>query len=251
MELNEFFVQNPRLAIGFSGGVDSAYLLYEAVKHGCDVLPIYVKSCFQPQFEHDDVKRIAEFLGIEVTVIEADPLLVPEIRMNPAKRCYYCKQHIFGAIKETALSRGYHLLADGTNASDDASDRPGMQALAELSVCSPLRECGLTKTAIREKLKAAGLFVWNKPGYSCLATRIPTDTPITNEALGAIEQAETALMELGFEDFRIRHMGDLARLELPADQHAKAIREHELIYQKLTPCFKTIVMDLKPRKRGL
>ena len=177
MTLEQFFQENPRCALGFSGGVDSAYLLYAGVKAGADIRPYFIKTAFQPSFELADAQKLAEGLGVEVTVLELDALADPRVAANPADRCYFCKQNLFRTLKERAIADGYPVLLDGTNASDEAGDRPGMRALAELSVRSPLRECGLTKAEIRARSREAGLFTWDKPAYACLATRVPAGRP--------------------------------------------------------------------------
>ena len=137
MTLNEFFAAHPKCALGFSGGVDSAYLLYAGVRAGADIRPYYIKTAFQPRFEQDDALRLAGELGVEVTVLELDALADPRVAANPAERCYYCKQNLFRALKARAAADGYAVLLDGTNASDEAGDRPGMRALRELEVRSP------------------------------------------------------------------------------------------------------------------
>ena len=154
MTLSRFFRENPRAALGFSGGVDSAYLLYAALTAGAQVKAYYVKSPFQPRFELEDARRLAEELGADWEVLEGDPLADPQVAENPPNRCYFCKRMIFGRIAEAARRDGFSLLLDGTNASDEAGDRPGMQALSELHVISPLRLCGLTKPQIRELSRA-------------------------------------------------------------------------------------------------
>lgn len=248
MELQDFFKANHKFAIGFSGGVDSSYLLYAAVQAGCDVKAYYVKSCFQPEFEYADAMRLAAELSADVQVLSADPLTDPAIRANPQNRCYYCKQKIFGMIKQEALAAGYSLLLDGTNASDDEGDRPGMKVLKELSVRSPLKECGLTKRAVRIKSREAGLFTWDKPSYSCLATRMPTGHEITKEELAKIEGAEMALFQLGFTDFRVRNWGRQAKLELTAADMARAVKEQRKVRAALQPYFPEVLMDLQARK---
>ena len=140
------------------------------------------------------------------------------------------------------------MLLDGTNASDDFSDRPGMQAIRELQVRSPLRECGLTKTEIRRLSKEEGLFTWNKPSYACLATRIPAGTVLTEPELQKIEKAEDKLFSLGFTDFRIRLFHGAARIQLPAEQMAKMTEIREEIYRELKPYFKAVLLDLETRK---
>lgn len=148
--LEHFFAGRGRIALAFSGGVDSAYLLYAAKSCGCDVRPYYIKSVFQPEFEYNDARRFCEQIGIEMTVLDVDILCVPNVRENPSNRCYYCKTALFTRIIQQAKADGCEIVIDGTNASDDAGDRPGMRALHELQVLSPLRECGMTKDAIRE-----------------------------------------------------------------------------------------------------
>ena len=142
MTLQEFFKEVPKAAVAFSGGADSAFLLWAAREYGADVRAYYVKTAFQPAFELKDARRLARELQVPMTVIEEDILAVPEAAQNGPKRCYYCKRALFSSLREAARRDGYPVLLDGTNASDDAKDRPGMQALRELQVRSPLRECG-------------------------------------------------------------------------------------------------------------
>ena len=247
MTLEQFFQENPRCALGFSGGVDSAYLLYAGVKAGADIKPYFIKTAFQPAFELADAQKLAEGLGVEVTVLELYALAAPRVAANPPDRCYYCKQNLFRTLKDRAIADGYPVLLDGTNASDEAGDRPGMRALAELSVRSPLRECGLTKAEIRARSKEAGLFTWDKPAYACLATRVPAGEAITADLLARVEGAEDALFRLGYTDFRVRVFHSAARLQLPRGQMERAVREAEELRQALKPYFTPILLDLEGR----
>lgn len=247
MNLEEFFNENPQVALAFSGGVDSSWLLYAALHYGARVRAYYVKSLFQPQFELDDAVRLADGLGADMKILEADALGDPRVAANPPDRCYYCKRQIFAAIGRAAAEDGFGVLIDGTNASDDAGDRPGMRALRELSVRSPLRECGLTKTEIRRLSKEAGLFTWDKPAYACLATRIPTGTVITKEALAKTEAAEGYLFSLGFRDFRIRMMDGAARIQVPADQLGRVLEKRTEILEKLKQYYRAVLLDLEVR----
>lgn len=281
MTLQEFFQLNPEVAIAFSGGVDSAYLLYAACRWAKRVKAYYVQAEFQPQFELEDARRLFDELQARQTkhlsaqanqpnslADQADPptrkqeqlpakpdfqiirlsvLEDPQVKANPANRCYYCKQGIFRAIRQAAADDGFTVLLDGTNASDDATDRPGMKALQELSVRSPLRECGLTKDAIRQLSKEAGLFTWDKPAYACLATRIPTGEEITLEKLAAIEKAEGFLMALGFSDFRVRTADGHARIQLSADQIDRLLQHKNEILAEMKPLFKSVSLDLEER----
>ena len=247
MTLEQFFQENPRCALGFSGGVDSAYLLYAGVRAGADIRPYFIKTAFQPAFELADARKLAEGLGVEVTVLELDALADPRVAANPADRCYFCKQNLFRTLKERAIADGYPVLLDGTNASDEAGDRPGMRALAELSVRSPLRECGLTKAEIRARSREAGLFTWDKPAYACLATRVPTGTPITAEDLARVERGEEALFRLGFTDFRLRLFHGAARIQVPAEQTARAAALRQEITRALEGDFSAVLLDLAGR----
>lgn len=248
MNLQEFFKSNPKVALAFSGGVDSAYLLYAAIKYGAQVRAYYVKSAFQPQFEFEDAKRLAEMLGASMRVLNVDVLANPTVAENPADRCYHCKRVIFSTIMKSAFEDGFTVLMDGTNASDDAGDRPGMRALRELSVRSPLRECGLTKDEIRRLSKEAGLFTWNKPAYACLATRIPTGETITAEKLQKTESAENYLFSIGLTDFRVRLIGECARLQVPSKQISLVLDKRQEILVELKKYYSAVLLDLEVRE---
>ena len=250
MTLQDFFRENPRAALAFSGGVDSAYLLWAAREWAQDVKAYYVHSPFQPAFELSDAKRLAEELRMPMAVLEADVLSVPGAAANGPDRCYHCKTALFTLLKGAALADGYTLLMDGTNASDDAGDRPGMRALAELAVRSPLRECGITKAEVRLRSREAGLFTWDKPAYACLATRVPTGTAITREALTAVEGAESALAALGYRDFRVRLFHGAARLQLTERDFARAAGERAAVKAALSPWFDTVLLDCDTRTGG-
>lgn len=247
MTLEAFFKENPKTALAFSGGVDSSYLLYAAVQAGAEVRAYYVKTAFQPEFEYEDAMRLAKQLGAEVTVLRLDALCDPQVAANPANRCYYCKRNIFGSIWRAARADGFTVLLDGTNASDQADDRPGMKALRELKVRSPLREAGLTKAMIREKSRLAGLFTWDKPAYACLATRIPTGETITEEKLTRTEWAESYLMGLGFSDLRVRLLGSCARVQLPKEQQEAFLDRREDILAVLKTRYSGVLLDMEAR----
>ncbi len=247
MDLKTFFTENPVIALGFSGGVDSSYLLYAALQHGAKVKAYFLKTAFQPQFEMDDALSLAKQLHADITILRYEVTDFPTVLANPFDRCYHCKTALFTAMQKQALVDGCPVLIDGTNASDEVDNRPGMKALAELSVRSPLRECGLTKDDIRTLSKEAGLVTWNKPSYACLATRVPTGQTITVDLLKRVEAAENILFELGFVDFRCRVYEDAARLQFPADQLQKAIQLKDEIILKLKPFFKIVLLDLNGR----
>ena len=248
MTLPTFFQENPKVALAFSGGVDSAYLLYAATASGADVTAYYVHSAFQPTFEREDAERLARELGAKLRILPLDVLCDDTITANPADRCYHCKKRIFTAIVQTAREDGYTVLIDGTNASDDDSDRPGIRALQELSVRSPLRECGITKAQVRALSHEANLFTWDKPAYACLATRIPTGERITAEKLTRTEQAEQFLQSLGFRDFRVRLLGESAKLQVRAEQLPLLLEKRQDILEGLRPLYPHILLDLEVRQ---
>lgn len=250
MELPEFFALHPKAALAFSGGVDSAYLLYAALKCGADVRPYYVKSQFQPQFEYEDAKRLCRDLGAEMRVLDLDILSDESITANPENRCYFCKKRIMAAIRAAARRDGYELIIDGTNASDSGSDRPGMRALSEGEVLSPLRICGLSKGEIRARSKAAGLFTHDKPAYACLATRIPAGEEISAAKLEAVEKSEDFLFSLGFTDFRVRLRDGGALLQFTAEQQPRAAACFDEIERGLTTQFAVIKIDPNAREKS-
>jgi len=249
----QFFKENPVVALGFSGGTDSSYLLYEGLRYGAKIKAYYVKTAFQPEFELNDACRLAEKIRAEITVLETNVLDNAQVVSNPPERCYFCKKLIFQKISSQALADGLPLVIDGTNASDDYTERPGMKALTELSVRSPLRECGITKEQVRRLSKEAGLFTWDKPAYACLATRIPAGKTITKELLQRVEKAEDALFAFGFTDFRVRVAelsfppGEAAKLQFPAEQMNELLNKRQDIVNAVKQYFPTVLLDLEGR----
>ena len=250
MTLEQFFYENPSGALAFSGGTDSALLVWAAKKYGKDWHAYYVETAFQPAFELADARKIASECELPLTIIKGDIMKYHEVTENPSNRCYMCKRVIFTMLLKQAQADGYKLIIDGTNASDDASDRPGMRALQELGVRSPLKECGLTKDDVRLLCREAGLFVWNKPSYACLATRIPAGTEITQDALKMVERGENLLSSLGFIDFRIRLHGQAAIIQVSQGQFSYAIERRADIERMLKPIFPIVAIDLEPRKKN-
>ena len=247
MTLEQFFFQHPKAALAFSGGVDSAYLLWAGLQAGAEVWPYFVKTPFQPRFELEDAYRLCEQLNADLIVLDYDILDQETVVSNPPDRCYHCKRWMFSKLKRYAASEGFSLLIDGTNASDDGGDRPGMRALAELEVRSPLRECGLSKDRIRELSRQAGLFTWDKPSYACLATRVPAGRTIIQGDLERVERGEEALSRLGFRDFRLRLTTGGAKLQLPEGQLPLALERRADILSALETDFPELTLDLRPR----
>lgn len=246
MTLQEFFQAHPEAAVAFSGGVDSALLLRQAAQYARRTAAYFIRTPFQPAFELADAQDTARRLGAALTVLEVDVLSLPEVAANPEDRCYFCKRALFTRLTEAARADGFPLVLDGSNASDDASDRPGMRALAELGVRSPLRECGIVKSEVRRMAREAGLPVWDKPSYACLATRVPTGTPLTAGDLARVERGEAALMARGLSDFRLRLRGEDALLQVRSEQTDLAralLAEHPLAGD-----FAQVLLDPVPRE---
>lgn len=244
MKLEEFFQQHKKIALAFSGGTDSAYLMYAAKKYAQNVKAYYLNSPFQPKFELNDALKLSNELGVELEVITLEMAQNLNILENSSLRCYYCKQNMFSQLIKRANADGYNTIIDGTNASDIEADRPGMKALKELNVLSPLKLCNLTKADVRSLSKAAGLFTYDKPSYSCLATRIPTGMKITQELLSKIEKAENYMFSLNFSDFRFRLIdAENAKIQVKKNQFDYALDSLEEIKEYLKNDFSNIVVD--------
>ena len=211
--------------LAFSGGSDSSYLLYACRESGVEARPIFIKGAFQTERELRRAKEFCSSLGIPLEILHVDVLSDPAIAANTESRCYLCKNRIFRMLLEASDG----VVIDGTNASDDCAKRPGMRALEELGIRSPLRECGLSKNDVSDLSKIAGLPTWDLPSDSCLATRIPTGTTITPELLERTEKAESEIGGMGFLGFRVRTVGSGARLEtLPSQSGLLESRKDEI-----------------------
>lgn len=214
---------NGRLAVAFSGGVDSSFLLAAAAEElgVANVVAVTVKSALAPAFELEQAAWFCEDCGVRQVVVEADPLAVGGVRENGAERCYHCKKGIFALALEAAAREGFGVLADGTNADDVADFRPGSAAVAELGVASPLRDASLTKDDIRQLSRQMGLRTWDAPSCACLATRVAYGTPLDADLLRRIDAAEDYLRRLDFEQVRVRVHGDVVRIEVGRTQVAR------------------------------
>jgi uncharacterized protein len=224
-----------RVAIGFSGGVDSAYLAVAARRTlGADnVLAIIGRSASYPAEQWATARRVADSFEVRVLELDTDEMNDPRYAANPANRCYFCKTELWGKLVPAAAERGFQTVVDGTNADDVGGYRPGMQAANENAVASPLAEVGFTKEEIRARSRALGLPTWQQPASPCLSSRLPYGTSVTPERLRLIERAERAVREIGITgDMRVRYHDDVARVELaPAEltawlegAHAEALR---------------------------
>lgn len=202
------------LAVAFSGGVDSTFLLKAASDAlAGKVLALTVSAPYIPQWEIKEASELASMMQVPHLIIPVE--ILPALSNNPPERCYICKKALFGRLIEEAQKQGYQHIADGTNADDVYDFRPGRKALKELNVHSPLLEAGLGKEEIRKLSAILGLPTAGKPAYACLLTRIPHNTRVTEDALRIIEEAERYLHSAGFPDVRVRHHGDIARIEVP------------------------------------
>jgi uncharacterized protein len=218
------------LIVAYSGGVDSAVVLAVAVEElGDRVLACIGVSPSYPQREMQDAIDLARSMGAAVRTIDTEEHLDPLYAANPANRCYYCKTHLHDRLRDIATAEGYQTVVDGNNASDDTGDRPGMTAAAEHGVRSPLRDAGLTKADVREIARRMNLRVWDKPAMACLSSRVPTGIAITPQLLQQVEKAEDVLAKLGFRQFRVRHHGQVARIELRDVDLPQAIELREAI----------------------
>lgn len=240
------------LAVAFSGGVDSTYLLHEAVKAGKEkVTALIMKTPSVPERELDEAVTFCKSRGISFFVLPADPFSVAGFRENGRDRCYICKHFLFSALLEKAKEEGIPFVTDGTNADDRKEFRPGLKALKELDIRSPLAEAGLTKKEIRELSEKEGLPTWNKPSFSCLATRFPYGEELTVEKLRRTEAAENLLAELGFTQRRVRVHGNLARIEVLPAEIPLLLERRDMISSRLEELgFLYTTVDLKGFRSG-
>lgn len=245
--LETFFEAHPRIALAYSGGTDSAFLLHAARECGADVMPVFVMTPFCTDVEMEEARDLASAEGVRLTVVNADTLSDPGIRANGPDRCYLCKRMIFSAVFDAAGAAGYGEVMDGTNASDPEDERPGMRALREMGVLSPLRECGIPKDEIRRMSREAGLPTWDRPTNSCLATRVETGTPLSHWILDLVEAAEEKVSDLGFTGFRVRTDGRTAMLQVTKSQYEDAESMWAEISRELRPMFAETSLDTKTR----
>jgi len=216
--LEEMIGRCSSAVVAFSGGVDSTFLLAVARDVlGDEVTALTVSSAFMPRHEREEASEIAGLAGARHVVLEIDMAEIDGFEENPADRCYRCKRRLFSVMKEYAAKNGIECVMDASNADDTADYRPGMKALRELEVMSPMLEAGLSKDEIRGLSRERGLPSWDKPSMACLASRIPYGERITPEKLAQVDDGERFLRSLGFGVCRVRHHGDIARVEVNGD----------------------------------
>lgn len=212
------------VAVAFSSGVDSTFLLKEAHDVlGDKAVAVTARSCLFPSRETQEAADFCQRYGIEQIPVDFDALAADNVRSNPKDRCYHCKRALFTKIQAAAAARGLAWVAEGSNMDDESDYRPGMRAVAELGIQSPLRQARLTKADIRALSKELGLPTWDKPSYACLASRFVYGETITEGKLAMVDAAERRLLELGFRQMRVRIHGDMARIEVPPEDFEKLL----------------------------
>ena len=243
-----------RLAVAFSGGVDSTFLLETARRVlGDQVVAVTATPVFVPRRELKEAQDFCSMRGIRQIIIPAEDLNIDPVRHNPPDRCYHCKKEIFGKILAAAGREGISAVAEGSNTDDIGDYRPGMRAIRELGVLSPLLEAGLNKTDIRMLSRELNLPTWEKPSFACLASRFVYGETITDAKLSMVDRAEQLLMDLGFRQFRVRIHGDLARIEvLPVDLPRVIEPETKAMISKTLEelGFSYVTLDLKGYRTG-
>jgi len=241
-----------RIIIAFSGGVDSTFLLKIAQDVlGENVVAVTARSSTFPERELNAASLFCQEQGIKHLIIESEELDDPGFGKNPLNRCYLCKKQLFGKIKQIAEEMGIMSIVEGSNFDDLGDYRPGRQALAELGIKSPLLKAQLTKEEIRILSNELGLPTWDKPSYACLSSRIPYGEEITKEKLKMIELAEHYLLDLGFKQVRVRHHGNVARIEVGREDRSKILGWAEDIYEAFGKIgFTYTALDLKGYRTG-
>jgi uncharacterized protein len=238
--------------VAFSGGVDSTLLLRAA--H--DVLGVQAVAATglsqtYAAEEMSEAKSIAEEMGVEHLVVQTMELTDPRYADNTHQRCFFCKSELYGRLNDVARERGLNAVIDGSNADDVGDFRPGMRAAQRLGVRSPLQEVGLTKAEIRQLSAAMGLRTWDKPAVACLSSRFAYGDPITPEKLKKVGAAESNLRRLGYRGIRVRHHGDVARLEFPAERLQEALdRASDIIEAVKDAGYQYVALDLEGYRSG-
>ncbi|MCC6679304.1 MAG: ATP-dependent sacrificial sulfur transferase LarE [Phycisphaeraceae bacterium] len=250
-QLRQWFAKRESALIAYSGGVDSALVM----KAAHDALGDKTLACIgvspsYPRREQRAAIELAEQLRVPCRMIDTRELDDPRYAENPDNRCYFCKNELYGMLAKIAANESWHVVADGTNASDLGDDRPGRIAAAEAGVRSPLVELGITKAQVRALAQRLGLPVWDKPAMACLSSRVPHGTAIDAALLAKIEAAEDVLFAAGFRQFRVRHHDDLARIELPAEDLSRALELRQHLVDAIAAVgYRHVTIDLKGFRR--
>jgi uncharacterized protein len=243
-----------RVLVAYSGGVDSAYLAWAAHRAlGADMLAVIADSPSLARTHLADAVAFAKQQGIPLQVIPTSELDRPEYARNDGQRCFHCKDELFAVMEQLRAQRGFDTIAYGVNLDDQGDFRPGQQAAQQHHVAAPLLKAGLTKQEIRELARQAGLSLWDKPASACLSSRIEYGRPVTREALDVVERGEDAIRALGFRQFRVRHHGDIVRIEIAREELERALNpamanQFTAIFKALG--FKFVTLDLEGFRSG-
>jgi uncharacterized protein len=243
-----------RTLVAYSGGVDSAYLAWAAhCVLGADMLAVIADSPSLARTQLADALAFAEEKGIPLEVISTSELDRPDYVRNDGQRCFQCKDELFSVMESLRATRGFDAIAYGVNRDDQGDFRPGQDAARQHRVAAPLLKAGLTKREIRELARQAGLRIWDKPASACLASRIEYGRPVTREALDVVERGEDALRALGFRQFRVRHHGEIVRIEIAREEMDRAL--NPAMAAQFTAIFKAlgfpfVTLDLEGFRSG-
>jgi pyridinium-3,5-biscarboxylic acid mononucleotide sulfurtransferase len=243
-----------RVLVAYSGGVDSGYLAWAAHRVlGGDMLAVIADSASLARTHLHDAVAFAHEQGIPLEVLSTSELDRPEYARNDGQRCFQCKDELFTVMEKLRAARGFDAIAYGVNFDDQGDFRPGQQAARQHHVAAPLLKASLTKEEIRELARQAGLRIWDKPASACLSSRIEYGRPVTREALDVVERGEDAIRALGFRQFRVRHHGDIVRIEISRDELPRALNaamavQFTAIFKGLG--FKFITLDLEGFRSG-